>query len=225
MGDETKKRAISKKTMYIALGVVLALVAAGAAWAVLGDEAAEIAGVGESTSTADATGSVDAQSDDATLTASEATRTLASEPEGGDLEIDYEAGAILPVVDQMTGAIVGVTGSGGSYVLSIDFVEFLAGEEAVAAAKEHGDTASDSGLYIVNDNPKVRDYPIQPDITVRVTTNVATPRRAASSTVIPPRSTPNARTPGRTACSPGFSRVSRRRSAARRLRSSISHGM
>lgn len=172
MGDETKKRAISKKTMYIALGVVLALVAAGAAWAVLGDEAAEIAGVGESTSTADATGSVDAQSDDATLTASEATRTLASEPEGGDLEIDYEAGAIPPVVDQMTGAIVGVTGSGGSYVLSIDFVEFLAGEEAVAAAKEHGDTASDSGLYIVNDNPKVRDYPIQPDITVRVTTNV-----------------------------------------------------
>jgi hypothetical protein len=40
----------------------------------------------------------------------------------------------------------------------------------VAAAKEHGDQVSGSGLYIVNDNPKVREYPMQSNITVRVTT-------------------------------------------------------
>ena len=170
MSDEKQKRTISKKTLYIALGVVLALAAAGAVWAVLGDEIADTADVEESTSTADATGSVDAQSDDSTLTAGETTTTLSSEPEGGDLDITYDTGAIPPVVDQMTGAVVGVSGSGGSYVLSIDFVEFLAGEDAAAAAKEHGDSVSGSGLYIVNDNPKVRDYPIQADITVRVTT-------------------------------------------------------
>jgi hypothetical protein len=170
MSDENQKRTISKKTLLIALGIVLALAAAGAAWAVLGGDGTESVSEGESISTADATGSVDAQSGDTTITASEATKTLSSEPEGGDLDIPYDSGAFPPVIDQMTGAVVGVSGSGGSYTLSVDFVEFLAGEEAAAAAKEHGDAAPDSGLYIVNDNPKLREYPIQADITVRVTT-------------------------------------------------------
>lgn len=172
MSDEKQKRTVSRKTMYIALGVVLALIAAGAAWAVLGGKTADVVGVSESTSTAETSGSVDAQSDDTTLTASEATPTLMSEPEGGDLEITYDPSASPPVIEQMTGTVVSVNGSGDAYTLSIDFVEFLAGEEAVAAAKEHGGSVSDSGLYIVNDNPKVRDYPIQPGITVRVTTNL-----------------------------------------------------
>lgn len=171
MGEEKQQHTVSRKTMYIALGIVLAIIAAGAAWAVLGGKTADVVGVPESTSTADTTGSVDPQSGDATLTASEATQTLMSEPEGGDLEITYDPSASPPVIEQMTGAIVSVNGSGDAYTLSIDFVEFLAGEEAVAAAKEHGGSVSDSGLYVVNDNPKVRDYPIQPGITVRVTTD------------------------------------------------------
>jgi len=139
---------------------------------VFGGKAADVAGVSESTSTADTTRPVDALSDDPTPAASEATPTLMSEPEGGDLEITYDPSASPPVIEQMTGTVVSVNGSGDAYTLSIDFVEFLAGEEAVAAAKEHGGSVSDSGLYIVNDNPKVRDYPIQPGITVRVTTNL-----------------------------------------------------
>lgn len=170
MSDENQKRTINKKTLFIVLGVVLAVVVAGAVWAVLGEDVGEIADGDESTSTADATASVDPQSADTTLTASETTQTLSSEPEGGDLDITYDEGAFPPVIDQMTGAVVGVSGSGGSYTLSIDFVEFLAGDEAVAAAKEHGGEVSGGGLYIVNDNPKVRDYPVQADITVRVTT-------------------------------------------------------
>lgn len=171
MSDANQKRTISKKTLFIALGVVLALAAAGAAWAVLGgDEAADSADVTESASTADATGSVDAQSVDATQTASETTVTLSSEPEGGDLDFIYDPDADPAVVDQTTGVVVGVSGSNGSYVLSIDFVDFLAGEEAAAAAKEHGDPTPANGLYIVNDNPKIREYPIQADIGVRVTT-------------------------------------------------------
>lgn len=171
MGDESRKRTINKKALLVVLGVALALAAAGAAWAVLGaDQPADVEAVDESTSTADTTGSVDAQSGDTTQTASETTVTLSSEPEGGDLEITYDPSADPAVVDQTTGAVVAVTRSGGSYVLSIDLVDFLAGEEAAAAAKEHGDTVSASGLYIVNDNPKVREYPIQAGLSIRVTT-------------------------------------------------------
>jgi len=171
MGDESRKRIVNKKMLFAALGVVLALAAAGAAWAVLGaDETADVETVDESTSTVDATDSVNAPSGDATQTATETTVTLSSEPEGGDLEFTYDPNADPAFVDQTTGAVVGVSRSGGAYVLSIDLVDFLAGEEAVAAAKAHGDTVSASGLYIVNDNPKVREYPIQAGLTIRVTT-------------------------------------------------------
>ncbi len=170
MSDE-KKRTISKKTWLIVLGVVLALAAAGAAWAVFGDKNADVADEGESTPTAEATGSVDAQSGDTTLTASEATTTLASEPEGGDLDISYDSGTFPPAIDQMTGEVVGVKASGGSYVLSIDFVQFLTGQEAADAAKAHGEAVPESDFYVVNDNPKVREYPMQAELTVRITTN------------------------------------------------------
>lgn len=174
MSDETreaKRTTGKKKTLYIALGAVLLLVAAGAAWAVLGDGAGKTAGESESTSTADATGSVDAQSSDATLTAGEATTTLSSEPEGGDLDISYDSATFPPAIDQMTGEVVGVQASGDSYVLSIDFVQFLTGQEAADAAKAHGDEMPANDLYVVNDNPKVREYPMQAGLTVRITTN------------------------------------------------------
>jgi hypothetical protein len=171
MSDE-KKRTISKKTWLIVLGVVLALAAAGAAWAVFGDKSADVAGDGESTSTAETTGSVDAAvSGDATITAGEATQTISSEPEGGDYDPDYDPNAYPPVIEQQTGAIVGVAATGGSYVLSIDFVQFLTGTEAADAAEAHGDEVPANDFYVVNDNPKVREYPMQAGLTVRVTTN------------------------------------------------------
>ncbi len=174
MSDETReaRRATSKKkVLYIALGVALLLAAAGAAWAVLGDEVAENGDERESTSTADATGSVDAQSGDTTITASEATTTLSSEPEGGDLDISYDSDTFPPAIDQMTGEVVGAKASGDSYVLSIDFIQFLTGQEAADAAKAHGDEVPANDFYVVNDNPKVREYPMQAELSVRVTTN------------------------------------------------------
>ncbi|MDO8847649.1 MAG: hypothetical protein Q7W51_04600 [Coriobacteriia bacterium] len=168
---EARRTTSKKKTLYIALGVVLLLVAAGAAWAVLGDEPGKTSNERESTSTADATGSVDTPSGDTTLTASEATTTLASEPEGGDLDISYDSGTFPPTIDQMTGEVVGVKASGDSYVLSIDFVQFLTGQEAADAAEAHGEEVPANDFYVVNDNPKVREFPMQAGLTVRVTTN------------------------------------------------------
>jgi hypothetical protein len=170
-GSQRKK---NKKTLYIVLGVVLALAVAGAAWAVLGGGDGKIASEDVSTSTADATGSAGvAGSGDETMTAGETTPTVASEPEGGDADpVAYDPDTYPPVIEQQTGVIAGVTSSGGSYVLSIDFVQFLTGEEAAAAAEAHGDEVPENDFYVVNDNPKVREYPIQAGLAVRVTTNL-----------------------------------------------------
>lgn len=169
MNDQRPRRTINRKTLYILLGSVLVIAAAGVAWATLGGHGAEVADTEEPTSTAEATTTSVPGSDDSTITASETTAALASVPEGGDADIPYNPSASPAVVDQMTGAVVGVSGAGGSYVLAIDFVQFLAGDEAVQAAKAHGGQVSQGGIYVLNDNPKVRELPIQEGVSVRVT--------------------------------------------------------
>lgn len=158
-----------KKTAWmIALGVVLALVIAGAGWAVL-------YGPGGSTSdtSQDGTGS------DETSRAVESTRTIEDtstvviEAEGGTTNPEYDPNADPPLIEQYTALVTDVKQSGGSYVVTLDYVQFLAGDEAKAAAKAHGGTVSASGLYVVNDDPLTRDRTVSPDLTVRVTVDGA----------------------------------------------------
>ena len=74
--------------------------------------------------------------------------------------------------ERQPGMVVAVTGSPGAYVLRIDYVLFLTGAEAIAAATAHGDESPPpNDYYIVNDNPLLRDFPIQSGIPVTVVTN------------------------------------------------------
>jgi pyruvate/2-oxoglutarate dehydrogenase complex dihydrolipoamide acyltransferase (E2) component len=51
--------------------------------------------------------------------------------------------------------------SGGGYQIVIDYVQVLGGAEANAAAAAHGDeTPVPNDYYVVNDNPKLRTFPV-----------------------------------------------------------------
>lgn len=55
--------------------------------------------------------------------------------------------------------------------MRFDLAYFLTGEEANDAAAEHGDEVPvPNDYYIVNDNPKLRELKISPNVTVRLTT-------------------------------------------------------
>jgi len=96
-------------------------------------------------------------------------------------DTDAAAGAETPpagdstpasTTERQPGMVVAVTGSPGAYVLRIDYVLFLTGPEANAAATAHGDESPPpNDYYVVNDNPKIREFPIQTGIPVSVVSN------------------------------------------------------
>ena len=159
-----------KKTAWmIALGVVVALGIAGAGWAVLygpnGNAPGKVADGSDSSN--EATRSIES-----TRTI-EDTSTVVVEPEGGDTNPEYDPDADPPLVEQYTGLITDVKESGGAYVITVDYVQFVMGDEAKKAAEAHGETVPASGLYIVNDNPLTRERAVKPDLSVRVTIDAA----------------------------------------------------
>lgn len=61
------------------------------------------------------------------------------------------------------------TREGSGAVLTVDFAEILGGAEAAAAATAHGDESPPpNDYYIVNDNPKLREFPVDTKLTVSV---------------------------------------------------------
>ena len=72
-----------------------------------------------------------------------------------------------PVVETQPAVVVGAS-DGGTTRLTVDYVLFLTGPEASDAAAAHGDEVPPpNDYYIVNDNPLLREFPIEPGITVR----------------------------------------------------------
>ena len=54
--------------------------------------------------------------------------------------------------------------------LTVDFAQMLSGAEAAAAAAAAGDESPPpNDYYIVNENPRVRTFPVDPGLTVRMT--------------------------------------------------------
>jgi hypothetical protein len=59
--------------------------------------------------------------------------------------------------------------SGGKFWMKADFAQFLTGSAAAAAATAHGDESPPpNDYYIVNDNAKIRTFPIKSGIKVKV---------------------------------------------------------
>jgi hypothetical protein len=58
---------------------------------------------------------------------------------------------------------------GSTALLTVDYAEILSGAEAAAAATAHGEESPPpNDYYIVNDNPKLREFPIDTAMTVKV---------------------------------------------------------
>lgn len=63
----------------------------------------------------------------------------------------------------------GGTWEGSTPRLTVDYAEFLMGDDAIAAATAHGaESPPPNGYFIVNDNTKLRDLPADPKQTVKV---------------------------------------------------------
>lgn len=74
--------------------------------------------------------------------------------------------------ERQPGYVKSVVNSAGNWVLTIDYIQFLTGGEAAEAAAAHGDESPPpNDYYIVNDNPKLREFPVQAGIGVIVVTN------------------------------------------------------
>jgi len=71
--------------------------------------------------------------------------------------------------EQQPAMVTSTRTAGGTQYLTLDYIQFLTGDEAANAAAERGDESPPpNDFYIVNDNPRLREFPIQPGITVRV---------------------------------------------------------
>jgi hypothetical protein len=74
--------------------------------------------------------------------------------------------------EKQPGYVQSVSNLSGAWSLKIDYVQFLTGGEAADAAAARGDESPPpNDYYIVNDNPKIREFPIKPGISVKVVTN------------------------------------------------------
>jgi len=74
-----------------------------------------------------------------------------------------------PFVEKTAAFVTGVRTTGGITYVTLDYIQFLTGDEAVAAAAARGDESPPpNDYYIVNDNPQLREFPIDENIDVQV---------------------------------------------------------
>jgi hypothetical protein len=92
-----------------------------------------------------------------------------------DIEATSPAPAVttqMPAVTRQAAYVKGTYTAGGTRYLTVDYVQFLTGDAAGAAAAAHGDESPPpNDYYIVNDNPLLRELPVAADLTVRAITN------------------------------------------------------
>ncbi len=73
-----------------------------------------------------------------------------------------------PVVERHPAKVTDTDTVGGTHRLTLDYIQFFTGAEASAAAAAHGgEVPPPNDYFIVNDNPLLREFPVQPGITVR----------------------------------------------------------
>ena len=150
----------------VALAAALAFVLGGIggwlAHSLLGGEAsedvialptAEPSGEGDPTPSADAT-----PADGGVPTDSGASPSASASPSSSP----------EPVVERHPAKVTDSDTVGGTHHLTLDYIQFFTGAEASAAAAAHGgEVPPPNDYFIVNDNPLLREFPVQHGITVR----------------------------------------------------------
>lgn len=156
--------------IWIVAGVVLALLAgAGAGWLARGSAVRAL-----EERVADLEAKAEAEESEAASETVEATWTVpssASEPEEPPVtETPREEST--GVSEIQPGLVKTVVNDAGTWKLTIDYIQFLTGAEAADAAAARGDESPPpNDYYVINDNPKIREFPIQAGIGVGVVTN------------------------------------------------------
>ncbi len=85
---------------------------------------------------------------------------------------DGDGGGGAPVVETSAALVVGSRSTGGTAYVTVDYVLFLTGEEASDASAGHGgEVPPPNDYYVVNDNPLLREFPVDDGTGVRVVAN------------------------------------------------------
>lgn len=165
----------TKMIVLVVGGVLLALLLGiGGGWLIWGTEVSDLEERVAELEAADGTETSEAAADVEDAQAESEEPPTVEEPAATEAEEAAVAQGTAPAVvtERQPGLIVAIVGSPGAYTMRIDYVLFLSGAEAIAAATAHGDESPPpNDYYVVNDNPKIREFPIRSGIPVTVVTN------------------------------------------------------
>jgi hypothetical protein len=113
--------------------------------------------------------------DEVTASAEPETDTTIVEEEPPEIEApaeDDEPVDVPVAAERVPAIITAVDTSGSAVLLEVDYIQFLTGDEAADAATAHGDESPPpNDYYIVNDNPALREFPVQEGISVVTVVN------------------------------------------------------
>jgi hypothetical protein len=102
------------------------------------------------------------------------TDTTPEEPPAEEEPADEDEEPVdVPIAAERVPAIITAVDTSGSTVrLEVDYIQFLTGDEAADAATAHGDESPPpNDYYIVNDNPALREFPVQEGVSVVTVVN------------------------------------------------------
>ena len=156
---------------YVGIGIAAALITAAAVWAVMNarvqDEVARVDAALEQV--ADLESEVDSLS--ASLAAAESdVPSAASTATAATTATAGSTGADTATSEKQFCFMMGGTWEGETPVLAVDYAQMLSGTEAAAAATADGaESPPPNDYYIVNDNPKIREFPADKTMVVKVT--------------------------------------------------------
>jgi hypothetical protein len=150
------------RIVLLVVGLLLALAAIVGAVVYLGRSQASKVGAPGSGSPTSATLST------ATSPAPAAAQPTTAAPQPSDglpTPVAESAATANDVSHQATRIIKLGVADGGASTVTLDYVQFLTGAAADKAAKAHGTTV-ENGYYIVNDNKKLRVFPVASDVSI-----------------------------------------------------------
>ncbi|KUK48647.1 MAG: hypothetical protein XD74_0742 [Actinobacteria bacterium 66_15] len=164
----TTKDPVTKTTLWVVVAVVLALaVGALAGWFARSGEVRDL-------EDRIAASEEESATDEPATPAEPETDTAPVEPpaEEEPAEEDEEPVDVPVAAERVPAIITAVDTSGSTVRLEVDYIQFLTGDEAADAATAHGDESPPpNDYYIVNDNPALREFPVQEGVSVVTVVN------------------------------------------------------
>ncbi len=156
----------NRRTLRVLALVVAALAVLVTVWLLVprdtaGPETPEVASTSESSTS---TAPEDTEAVEETAPAGDST----ADEEAASTEVETATAPEVPAPSERVPAlVVSARVESGVTILTVDYIQFLTGEDAAAAAADRGDESPPpNDYYIVNDNTRLREFPVQDGIPV-----------------------------------------------------------